>query len=80
MLVNKKQEHKEEGQTLHYKVEGNIALEHLHEIETNLEDMRAKLNNDRTQRWRSWVEHSWGHTNKYIYNWIRGKTGNGPLI
>eukprot|EP00972_Heterocapsa_arctica_P028042 4125240-Heterocapsa_arctica.AAC.1 len=42
--------------------------------------MRTKLNNDRTQRWRSWVENSWGHTNNYIYKWIKGKTGNGPLI
>eukprot|EP00972_Heterocapsa_arctica_P055500 8188639-Heterocapsa_arctica.AAC.1 len=66
MLVNKNQEHKEECQTLHHQLEGNIALEHLHEIETKLEDMRAKLNNDRTQRWRSWVQHPWGHTKKYI--------------
>eukprot|EP00972_Heterocapsa_arctica_P109245 16085915-Heterocapsa_arctica.AAC.1 len=80
MLVNKKHEHKEEGQTLHYTLEGKIALEHLHEIETKLEEMRAKLNNDRTQRWRSWVDNSWGHKHKYIYTWIRGKTGNGPLI
>eukprot|EP00972_Heterocapsa_arctica_P073167 10807092-Heterocapsa_arctica.AAC.1 len=42
--------------------------------------MRTKLKNDRTQRWRSWVENSWGNTNKYIYKWIRGKSGNGPLI
>eukprot|EP00972_Heterocapsa_arctica_P082331 12132734-Heterocapsa_arctica.AAC.1 len=52
MLVNKKQEHQEEGQTLHYKLEGKIALEHLHEIETKLDEMRTKLKNDRTQRWR----------------------------
>eukprot|EP00972_Heterocapsa_arctica_P048578 7161249-Heterocapsa_arctica.AAC.1 len=67
MLVNKKQEHQEEGQTLLYKLEGNITLEHLHEIETKLAEMRTKLNNDRTQRWRSWVDNSWGHTKKYIY-------------
>eukprot|EP00972_Heterocapsa_arctica_P089293 13168112-Heterocapsa_arctica.AAC.1 len=42
--------------------------------------MRTTLNNDRTQRWISWVENSWGHTEKYIYKRIRGKTGNGPLI
>eukprot|EP00972_Heterocapsa_arctica_P067029 9891736-Heterocapsa_arctica.AAC.1 len=41
--------------------------------------MRTKLKHDRTQRWRSWVEHSWGHKKKYIYKWIRGKSGNGPL-
>eukprot|EP00972_Heterocapsa_arctica_P034127 5023779-Heterocapsa_arctica.AAC.1 len=61
MLVNKKQEYKEEGKTLHYKLEGHIALEHLHDIEAKLEEMRTKLKNDRTQRWRSWVENSWGH-------------------
>eukprot|EP00972_Heterocapsa_arctica_P085687 12627376-Heterocapsa_arctica.AAC.1 len=42
--------------------------------------MRTKLNNYRTQRWRSWVENSQGHKNNDIYKWIRGKTGNGPLI
>eukprot|EP00972_Heterocapsa_arctica_P016054 2366666-Heterocapsa_arctica.AAC.1 len=80
MLVNKKQEHQEEGQNLHYKLEGKIALEHLDEVETKLEEMRTKLKNDRTQRWRSWVENSRGHKKKDTYKWIRGKTGNGPLI
>eukprot|EP00972_Heterocapsa_arctica_P076926 11346868-Heterocapsa_arctica.AAC.1 len=42
--------------------------------------MRTKLNNDRTQRWQSWVDNSWGHNNYNIYKWIRGKTRNGPLI
>eukprot|EP00972_Heterocapsa_arctica_P076784 11324553-Heterocapsa_arctica.AAC.1 len=42
--------------------------------------MRTKLKNDRTQIRRSWVDNSWGHNNKPIYTWIRGKTGNGPLI
>eukprot|EP00972_Heterocapsa_arctica_P002287 331250-Heterocapsa_arctica.AAC.1 len=51
-LVNNKQEHQDEGQTLHYKLEGSIALEHLHDIEIKLDEMRTKLNNDRTQRWR----------------------------
>eukprot|EP00972_Heterocapsa_arctica_P094208 13893860-Heterocapsa_arctica.AAC.1 len=60
MLVNRKQENQEEGQKLHYKLEGKLAL--------------------RTQRWRNWVENSWGHKKKYIYKWIRGKKGNGPLI
>eukprot|EP00972_Heterocapsa_arctica_P078514 11579233-Heterocapsa_arctica.AAC.1 len=78
MLANKKQEHNEEGQTLHYKLEGNIALEHLHEIETQLEEMKTKLKNDRTQRWRRWVDNSWGHTKKDIQMYQR--TGNGPLI
>eukprot|EP00972_Heterocapsa_arctica_P057357 8464385-Heterocapsa_arctica.AAC.1 len=80
MLVNKKQEQQEEGKTLHYKLEGKVAFEHLKEIEAKLEEMRTKLKNDRTQRWRSWVENPWGHEKKSIYKWIRGKTGNGPLI
>ncbi len=42
--------------------------------------MRTKLKNDRTQRWINWVDKSWGHKKKDIYKWIRGKTGNGPLI
>eukprot|EP00972_Heterocapsa_arctica_P051056 7505565-Heterocapsa_arctica.AAC.1 len=61
MLVNKKQEQQEEGQTLHYKLEWKVALEHLQEIEIKLDEMRTKLKNDRSQRWRSWVENSWGH-------------------
>eukprot|EP00972_Heterocapsa_arctica_P091475 13495817-Heterocapsa_arctica.AAC.1 len=42
--------------------------------------MRTKLKNDGTQRWRSWVESSWGHKEKSSYNRIRGKICNGPLI
>eukprot|EP00972_Heterocapsa_arctica_P013965 2057837-Heterocapsa_arctica.AAC.1 len=29
---------------------------------------------------RNWVENLWGHKKKDICKWIRGKTGNGPLI
>eukprot|EP00972_Heterocapsa_arctica_P000681 99272-Heterocapsa_arctica.AAC.1 len=68
MLVNNKQEHYEEGKTLRYKLEDKI------------DDMRTKLNNERTHRWRNRVESSWGHNKKDIYKWIRGKKGNGPLI
>eukprot|EP00972_Heterocapsa_arctica_P017820 2632902-Heterocapsa_arctica.AAC.1 len=42
--------------------------------------MRTKLKNDRSLRWRNWVENVWGHKKKDIYKWIRGKKGNGPLI
>eukprot|EP00972_Heterocapsa_arctica_P061019 8998704-Heterocapsa_arctica.AAC.1 len=42
--------------------------------------MRTKLKNDRSLRWRNWVDNAWGHTKKDIYKWIRGKKGNGPLI
>eukprot|EP00972_Heterocapsa_arctica_P037759 5558459-Heterocapsa_arctica.AAC.1 len=80
MLVNNKQEHYEEGQNLHCKLEGKVALEYLKEIEEQIDDMRTKLNNERTQRWRKWVENSWGHKKKDIHKWIRGKKGNGPLI
>eukprot|EP00972_Heterocapsa_arctica_P082313 12130100-Heterocapsa_arctica.AAC.1 len=62
MLVNKKHEHYEEGQNLHYKLEGKVALKHLKQIEEQLGDMRTKLNTERTQRWRNWVDNSWGHT------------------
>eukprot|EP00972_Heterocapsa_arctica_P005862 865289-Heterocapsa_arctica.AAC.1 len=50
------------------------------DIEVKLGEMRTKLKNERTQRWRSWVENSWGHKKTDIYKWIRGKTGNGPRI
>eukprot|EP00972_Heterocapsa_arctica_P067468 9957279-Heterocapsa_arctica.AAC.2 len=42
--------------------------------------MRAKLNNERSQRWRGWVDNSWGHKKNYIYKWIRGKKGTVPFI
>eukprot|EP00972_Heterocapsa_arctica_P018638 2754854-Heterocapsa_arctica.AAC.1 len=80
MLVNKTQEHYEEGQHLHYKLDGKVAMKYLKEIEEQIDDMRTKLNNERTQRWRNWLDNSWGHKKKYIYKWIRGKKGNGPLI
>eukprot|EP00972_Heterocapsa_arctica_P099054 14617653-Heterocapsa_arctica.AAC.1 len=35
-------------------------------MEEKLDSMRAKLNNERSQRWRSWVEHSWGHKKIYL--------------
>eukprot|EP00972_Heterocapsa_arctica_P005299 784773-Heterocapsa_arctica.AAC.1 len=80
MLVNKKQEKQEEGHTLHYKLEGKIDRKDLEEMEIKLDGMKAKLKNDRSQRWRNWVEHSWGHKKKDIYKCIRGKKGNGSLI
>eukprot|EP00972_Heterocapsa_arctica_P046115 6803477-Heterocapsa_arctica.AAC.1 len=70
MLVNKKQENEEECKTLHYNLEGKIALELLKEIEAKLDELRTKLKHERTHRWRSCVDNSWGHTN-YIYKWIR---------
>eukprot|EP00972_Heterocapsa_arctica_P110257 16233979-Heterocapsa_arctica.AAC.1 len=43
--------------------------------------MKADIKkNERSNRWRHWVEKPWEHKNKYIYKWIRGKQGNGPLI
>eukprot|EP00972_Heterocapsa_arctica_P099645 14703193-Heterocapsa_arctica.AAC.1 len=45
-----------------------------------LDIMRGKLKNERSQRWRNWVENSWAHKKKDIYKWIRGKKDNGPLI
>eukprot|EP00972_Heterocapsa_arctica_P000912 126400-Heterocapsa_arctica.AAC.1 len=80
MLVTKKHEQQEEGQTLHYKLEGEVYRKDLQETEVTLDEIRTKLKNDRSQRWRNWVANSWGHKKKYIYTWIRGKTGNGPLI
>ncbi len=71
MLANKKHKKQEEGRNLYCKIEGKTALEHLHYIETKLEEMRNKLNNDRTQRWRSWVYKYWGHKKKDIYKWMR---------
>eukprot|EP00972_Heterocapsa_arctica_P108883 16032520-Heterocapsa_arctica.AAC.1 len=65
MLVNKKHNKQEEGQTLHYKLEGKVDRKDLRETEDKLDEMRTKLNNDRSQRWRNWIENSWGHTEKH---------------
>eukprot|EP00972_Heterocapsa_arctica_P113837 16439369-Heterocapsa_arctica.AAC.1 len=82
MLVNKNEQHDKEGQILNYKLEGKIALHFLKEIEETMHKLKHKLTNDRTLRWKAWVESSWANKNKdiYIYKWIRGKDGNGPLI
>eukprot|EP00972_Heterocapsa_arctica_P064047 9449336-Heterocapsa_arctica.AAC.1 len=80
MLVNRKQEAGEEGLQLLYKLEGRIGRQHLTYMEEKLDTMRTTINNERSQRWRSWVDNSWGHKKKYIYKCIRGKKGNGPLI
>eukprot|EP00972_Heterocapsa_arctica_P087782 12944878-Heterocapsa_arctica.AAC.1 len=49
-------------------------------MEEKLDSMRAKLKKSRSQRWRTWVDNSWGHKKNDIYKWIRGKNGNGPFI
>ncbi len=56
MLANKKQETREEGQILRQKLKGKIALEQLQDIATKLDEMRNAFNNERTQRWKIWVE------------------------
>eukprot|EP00972_Heterocapsa_arctica_P047481 7002324-Heterocapsa_arctica.AAC.1 len=80
MLVTRKQEAGEEGVQLLYKLEGKIGRQDLAYMEEKLDTMRTKLKNERSQRWRNWVENSWGHKKQDIYKWIRGKKGNGPLI
>eukprot|EP00972_Heterocapsa_arctica_P008783 1288376-Heterocapsa_arctica.AAC.1 len=80
MLVNRKQETGEEGVQLLYKLEGKLLLHNLEYMEEKLDNTRTTLNNGRSQRWRSWVDNSWGHKKKDIYTWIRGKKGNGALI
>eukprot|EP00972_Heterocapsa_arctica_P011626 1703066-Heterocapsa_arctica.AAC.1 len=66
-LVNRKQEAGEEGLRLLYKLEGIIGRQDLEDMEDKLATMRTKLNNERSQRWRSWVENSWGRKKKYMY-------------
>eukprot|EP00972_Heterocapsa_arctica_P036745 5410097-Heterocapsa_arctica.AAC.1 len=55
MLVNKKQDQQEEGQTLHYKLEGKVYRKDLQETEVKLDEMKTTLNNDRSRKWRNWV-------------------------
>eukprot|EP00972_Heterocapsa_arctica_P044951 6633713-Heterocapsa_arctica.AAC.1 len=71
MLVNRKQEEGEEGVQLFYTQEGRIGCQDIADMEENLDSMRAKLNSEMSQRWRSWVDNSWGHKKNDIYKWIR---------
>eukprot|EP00972_Heterocapsa_arctica_P042424 6252421-Heterocapsa_arctica.AAC.1 len=71
MLVNRKHDKGEEGMQLLYKLEGSIGRQDIADMEGKLDSMTTKLNNERSQRWRNWVDNSWGHTKKYIYKWIR---------
>eukprot|EP00972_Heterocapsa_arctica_P032571 4797914-Heterocapsa_arctica.AAC.1 len=66
MLVNIRQQNSEEGTNLHNKLEGEVALNCLQEIEEHIYNMKTKLKNERTQRWRNWVDNSWGHK-KHIF-------------
>eukprot|EP00972_Heterocapsa_arctica_P110212 16226886-Heterocapsa_arctica.AAC.1 len=80
ILVNKGKENNNEGVQLLYKLENITGVEAIQALEEKLDTMRTKFNNDRSLRWRNWVENAWGHKEKDIYKWIRGKKGNGPLI
>eukprot|EP00972_Heterocapsa_arctica_P088090 12987831-Heterocapsa_arctica.AAC.1 len=80
MVVNTGKENSGEGVQLLYKLEGIAGIQAIQTLEKILDIMGGKLNNERSQRWRKCVESSWGHKKKYIYKWIRGKKGNGPLI
>eukprot|EP00972_Heterocapsa_arctica_P109894 16180634-Heterocapsa_arctica.AAC.1 len=73
MLINRNQDKGEEGVQLFYNLEGSIGCQAIAGHEDKLDIMRGKLKHERSQRWRSWVEHSWGHKKKDIYTWIRGK-------
>eukprot|EP00972_Heterocapsa_arctica_P075143 11087195-Heterocapsa_arctica.AAC.1 len=59
-----------EGMRLYFKLE-NTGTEAIKYLEDKLDNMRCKLDNERIQRWRSWVENSWSHKKKDIYKWIR---------
>ena len=43
MLINKNKQYDEEGQELHYKLEGKVALSYLKEIEEQMDSQRTKL-------------------------------------
>eukprot|EP00972_Heterocapsa_arctica_P018387 2715939-Heterocapsa_arctica.AAC.1 len=55
-------------------------MEDITKQEELVEKMRTDIKNERSQRWRLWVENSWAHKKKDIYIWIRGNTSAGQLI
>eukprot|EP00972_Heterocapsa_arctica_P061701 9098806-Heterocapsa_arctica.AAC.1 len=44
LLVNNKQYQQEEGQTLHYELEGKVDRKDLQDTEVKLDELRTKLN------------------------------------
>eukprot|EP00972_Heterocapsa_arctica_P015293 2252807-Heterocapsa_arctica.AAC.1 len=73
MLVIKGKENSGEGVQLLYKLEGIAGIQPIQTLEEMLDIMIGKLKHERSQRWRNWVENSWGHKKKDIDKWIRGK-------
>eukprot|EP00972_Heterocapsa_arctica_P032979 4852480-Heterocapsa_arctica.AAC.1 len=71
MLVNKGKENSGEGVQLVHKLEGISGIQAIQTLEEMLDTMRGKLKNDRSQRWGSWVDNSWGHKKKHISKCIR---------
>eukprot|EP00972_Heterocapsa_arctica_P113957 16439955-Heterocapsa_arctica.AAC.1 len=62
ILVNKGKANITEGTTLYSKLE-NTGLEAIKELEVKVDSIICHIKAERTQRWRSWVEHSWDHQN-----------------
>eukprot|EP00972_Heterocapsa_arctica_P088798 13094251-Heterocapsa_arctica.AAC.1 len=62
------------------RVVSDFYIEDITKQEELVSEMRADIKNERSQRWRHWVENSWVHKKTHIYRWIRGKKGAGPLI
>eukprot|EP00972_Heterocapsa_arctica_P056350 8312829-Heterocapsa_arctica.AAC.1 len=48
--------------------------------EEKVSKLRADIKNERSQRWRHWVDNSWARKKQDIYRWIRGNKTKGPLI
>eukprot|EP00972_Heterocapsa_arctica_P004287 637545-Heterocapsa_arctica.AAC.1 len=79
VLIRKGKEHGEEGCRLK-KLIYNFTMDDITKQEELVEKMRTDIKNERSQRWRRWVENSWAHKNNDIYRWIRGNKSAGPLI
>eukprot|EP00972_Heterocapsa_arctica_P065429 9657648-Heterocapsa_arctica.AAC.1 len=80
LLVNKGKENSGKGVQLLYKLEGIAGIQAIQTLEGMLDIMISKLNNEISQRWRNWIDNSWGHKKKDSYKCIRCKKGNGPVI
>ncbi len=79
ILINKGKEFSAEGMRLKGLVKSHSVYD-ITQQEELIHSLRANIRNERSKRWRHWVENAWDHKKNDIYRWIRGKKIYRPLI
>eukprot|EP00972_Heterocapsa_arctica_P102117 15048258-Heterocapsa_arctica.AAC.1 len=78
ILVRKGKAQSVEGLRLKQLV-SDYFMEAMTKQEEIVSKLRADIKNERSQRWRHWVDNSWAHKKKDIYRWMGGNKRAGPL-